>query len=79
MTKTLGELIEEAAEVAREASSAARPRVLALTPEEVAREAAKLPVDDLVALAASLNGSPAWDGRFTDRYAAGLVLASGRS
>ncbi|MEU6332776.1 hypothetical protein ABZ851_36850 [Streptomyces sp. NPDC047049] len=73
-TKTLGELIAEAAEVAAAASSAARVRVFALEPPEVARVTTGVPVDDLVALAASLDGSPAWAGRFVDRYAAGLVL-----
>ncbi|MGW3201932.1 hypothetical protein ACWDBD_46950 [Streptomyces sp. NPDC001118] len=72
--KTLGELIAEAAEVAAASSAAARVRVFAMPPAEVARVAARVPVDDLVALAASLDGSSAWAGRFVDRYAAGLVL-----
>lgn len=76
--KTLGELIAEAAEVAAAANAAARVRVFALEPAEVARLVALAPVEDLVALAASLDGLPARWGGFVDRYTAGLVLGGAR-
>ncbi|MBV9023719.1 MAG: hypothetical protein JO362_07965 [Streptomycetaceae bacterium] len=74
LAKTLGELIAEAAQVAAASLSAARSRVFAMEPAEVVRVTSGVPVDDLVALAASLNGSLAWAGRFVDWYTASLVL-----
>lgn len=71
--RTLGELIAEAAGVAAAESLTSLSDVFAMDPVEVARAAAVGPVDDLVMLAASLEGAPGW--RFVDWYAAGLVLA----